>query len=42
VGWNVGVLSGAHDRATLARAAHTHLVESVAELHAVWPELARD
>lgn len=28
----VGVLTGAHDRATLARAPHTDLIESVAEL----------
>ena len=32
VRWNVGVCSGAHDRATLARAPHTHLVASIAEL----------
>jgi phosphonatase-like hydrolase len=30
-----GVLTGAHDRATLAEAPHTHLLESVAELPAV-------
>lgn len=30
-GWNVGVLSGAHDRARLERAPHTHLFESVVE-----------
>jgi phosphonatase-like hydrolase len=35
VGWNVGVLSGAHDRATLERAPHTHLIGSVAELPAL-------
>ncbi len=35
VGWNVGVLSGAHDRATLERAPHTHLVGSVAALSAL-------
>jgi phosphoglycolate phosphatase-like HAD superfamily hydrolase len=35
VGWNVGVLSGAHDRATLARAPHTHLIDSVADLPAL-------
>jgi phosphonatase-like hydrolase len=33
VRWNVGVLSGAHDRAALQRAPHTHLVGSVADLH---------
>jgi phosphoglycolate phosphatase-like HAD superfamily hydrolase len=31
----IGVLSGAHARAELARAPHTHLIESVADL----PEL---
>ena len=30
VGWNIGVLSGAHDRETLAAAPHTHLIASVA------------
>jgi phosphonatase-like hydrolase len=36
VGWNVGVLSGGHDRARLARVPHTHLFDSVAEFgHAV-------
>ena len=34
VGWNVGVLSGAHDRATLRRCPHTALIGSVAELPA--------
>jgi phosphoglycolate phosphatase len=33
-GMVVGVLTGAHDRATLARAPHTHLLGSVAELPA--------
>ena len=35
VGWNVGVLSGAHDRTALVAAPHTHILASVAEL----PEL---
>jgi len=35
VGWNVGVWSGAHDRARLAAAPHTHLCASVAELPGV-------
>jgi phosphonatase-like hydrolase len=35
VGWNVGVWSGAHSRARLVLAPHTHLVESVRDL----PEL---
>jgi phosphonatase-like hydrolase len=32
VRWNVGVLSGAHPRAQLDRAPHTHLLDSVAAL----------
>jgi phosphonatase-like hydrolase len=32
VRWNIGVLSGAHDHATLAAEPHTHLVGSVASL----------
>lgn len=36
VGWNVGVLSGAHPRERLARAPHTHLIESVASLPELW------
>jgi phosphonatase-like hydrolase len=32
VGWNVGVLSGAHPRSRLEEAPHTHLIESVADL----------
>jgi len=32
VRWNVGVLSGAHTRASLERAPHTHIINSVAEL----------
>ena len=35
VRWNIGVWSGAHDRATLAQAPHTHLCASVADV----PEL---
>lgn len=34
VGWNIGVWSGAHDRARLAAAPHTHLLASVAEVPA--------
>ena len=37
VGWNVGVLSGAHGRRLLERAPHTHLLNSVAELPSLWP-----
>jgi phosphonatase-like hydrolase len=36
VRWNIGVLSGAHDRETLASAPHTHLIASVAALESVW------
>jgi phosphonatase-like hydrolase len=32
VRWNVGVLSGAHDRSLLESAPHTHLIPSVANL----------
>jgi phosphoglycolate phosphatase-like HAD superfamily hydrolase len=35
VRYNVGVLSGAHDRAALAAEPHTHLLASVAELSRV-------
>jgi len=38
VGWNVGVLSGAHGREALELAPHTHLVESVADLLRVFVE----
>jgi phosphonatase-like hydrolase len=36
VRWNVGVLSGAHDRQTLERAPHTHLLPSVAGVTGLW------
>lgn len=36
VAWNVGVLSGAHDRTRLQAAPHTHLLGSVAELPALF------
>ncbi len=42
VRWNIGVLSGAHDRATLARAPHTHLLPSVADLPALLAPLSGD
>jgi len=35
VGWNVGVLSGAHRRAQMEQEPHTHLLESVAQLRAL-------
>ena len=38
VRWNIGVLSGAHDRQTLQSAPHTHLLPSVAELPHLWAE----
>ena len=38
VGWNVGVLTGAHERERLERAPHTHLLESVADLPRLWPD----
>jgi phosphonatase-like hydrolase len=38
VRWNIGVLTGAHDRATLTRAPHTHLLESVRELPSLLTE----
>jgi phosphonatase-like hydrolase len=36
VRWNVGVLSGAHDRQLLESVPHTHLLPSVAELLGLW------
>jgi len=36
VRWNVGVLSGAHDRSTLAAAPHTHLLPSIGDLPALF------
>ena len=36
VRWNIGVLSGAHERATLESAPHTHLLSSVADLPNLW------
>jgi len=36
VAWNIGVLSGAHPRAALEQAPHTHLVGSVADLPQLW------
>ena len=37
VRWNIGVLSGAHDRRKLEGAPHTHIIQSVAELQNIWP-----
>jgi phosphonatase-like hydrolase len=39
VRWNVGVLTGAHDRQRLSSAPHTHLLDSIADLPALWPEI---
>jgi len=36
VRWNIGVLSGAHDRAALERVPHTHLIASVSDLSSLW------
>lgn len=36
VRWNLGVCSGAHPRALLAQAPHTQLLDSVADLRALW------
>lgn len=36
VRWNIGVLSGAHDRRTLEAEPHTHLLSSVAALPELW------
>jgi phosphonatase-like hydrolase len=36
VRWNVGVLSGAHDRKRLEEAPHSHVLESIADLPALW------
>jgi phosphonatase-like hydrolase len=36
VRWNVGVLSGAHDRQLLEQAPHTHLLQSITELLNLW------
>ena len=38
-GWRIGVLTGAHDRATLAAAPHTHLCEAVTALPALWSQV---
>jgi phosphoglycolate phosphatase-like HAD superfamily hydrolase len=37
VRWNVGVLSGGHDRQRLEQAPHTHLIDSVADLKSLIP-----
>ena len=36
VRWNIGVLTGAHDRRALESAPHTHILSSVAEVTRLW------
>jgi phosphoglycolate phosphatase-like HAD superfamily hydrolase len=36
VRWNIGVLTGAHDRESLEKEPHTHILPSVAELLSLW------
>lgn len=36
VRWNIGVLSGAHERTSLENAPHTHIIPSVADLTRLW------
>jgi len=36
VRWNVGVLSGAHNRQLMEQAPHTHVLQSITELHNLW------
>ena len=36
--WNIGVLSGAHDRKTLEQTQHTHLLPSIADLPTLWAD----
>ena len=38
VKWNIGVLSGAHDRAQLEQIPHTHILSSVHDLLDLWKE----
>ena len=37
VRWNIGVLSGAHDRALLEQAPHSHLLADITQLPSLWP-----
>ena len=37
VAWNIGVLTGAHERALMAAQPHTHLLGSIAELPGLFP-----
>ncbi len=38
VAWRVGVLTGAHDRATLTAGRATHVLDSIADLPGIWLE----
>jgi phosphonatase-like hydrolase len=38
-GWRIGVLTGAHDRVTLATAPHTHLCDAVTVLPSLWSQV---
>lgn len=38
-GWRVGVLTGAHDRATLTAAPHTHLCDAITALPSLWSQV---
>ena len=38
VKWNIGVLTGAHSRAALEKAPHTHIVQSVANLDTLFAD----
>ena len=38
VRWNIGVLTGAHDRSILEAGPHTHLLASVADMLQIWPD----
>jgi len=37
--WRIGVLTGAHDRATLEAAPHTHVLDAVTALPALWAQV---
>jgi phosphonatase-like hydrolase len=38
-GWRIGVLTGAHDRATLAAAPHTHLCDAITAVPSLWNQM---
>jgi len=38
-GWRIGVLTGAHDRATLAAGPHTHLCDAITALPSLWNQV---